>query len=259
MARTCAGIPPKPFVCMMRVPLQTVKRPRPLRSGPQGKSDLCVQRADWTNDHHHCQQSEKKRALMRFTGVGTDVPSRVAFAAESWIDVGMHATMVLSPLSAGPLKSGRRADQTSHKPNSSFWWCFFVFSYVAWSASIICSMKSSVVFWVFYNTARAFRLPCGTTHKLFTNELHEGPKHLPNQENRQLWLLRRDANFETLLGLDDLLSSERSCDIFLVEPCHMFQPNFCWSTYTRPSQENCSIGQKSDEAKRACDFHKCSF
>ena len=136
---------------------------------------------------------------------------------------------------------------------------FFVFSYVAWSASIICSMKSSVVFWVFYNTARAFRLPCGTTHKLFTNELHEGPKHLPNQENRQLWLLRRDANFETLLGLDDLLSSERSCDIFLVEPCHMFQPNFCWSTYTRPSQENCSIGQKSDEAKRACDFHKCSF
>ena len=126
MARTCAGIPPKPFVCMMRVTSPDREAAEAHALWPSGKSDLCVQRADWTNDHHHCQQSEKS-ALMRFTGVGTDVPSRVAFAAESWVDVGMHATVVLSPHSAGLLKSGRRADQTSHKPNSSFWWCFFCF------------------------------------------------------------------------------------------------------------------------------------
>ena len=40
--------------CMMRVPGQTGKGPRPMQSGPRGKSDLVVQRAGWTSDHCHC-------------------------------------------------------------------------------------------------------------------------------------------------------------------------------------------------------------
>ena len=38
------------FFCLMRVSPQIGKGPRPMHSGPQGKSDLCVQRADWTSD-----------------------------------------------------------------------------------------------------------------------------------------------------------------------------------------------------------------
>ena len=52
-ARACAGHT-RHFICMMRVLRLTGKGPRPLYSGPQGKSDLCVQRADWTSDQCHC-------------------------------------------------------------------------------------------------------------------------------------------------------------------------------------------------------------
>ena len=38
------------FFCLMRVSRQTGNGPRPTCPSPQGMSDLCVQRADWTND-----------------------------------------------------------------------------------------------------------------------------------------------------------------------------------------------------------------
>merc|ERR1712012_978712 len=40
--------------CILRAFRQTGNWPRPMQSGPQGKSELCVQRADWTGDHCQC-------------------------------------------------------------------------------------------------------------------------------------------------------------------------------------------------------------
>ena len=36
-------------------PNSSPHRERPMHSGPQGKSDLCVQRADWKSDPRHCK------------------------------------------------------------------------------------------------------------------------------------------------------------------------------------------------------------
>ena len=47
--------------CMMRVPRQTGKGPRPMHPARQGKSDLGVEKADWASDHCLCLSTFKFR------------------------------------------------------------------------------------------------------------------------------------------------------------------------------------------------------
>ena len=53
----------KNYFCPERVSFrQTRKGPRPMHARPQGKSALCVQRADWRSDHSHSQRSDVDQA-----------------------------------------------------------------------------------------------------------------------------------------------------------------------------------------------------
>ena len=53
--RTCpTHITRRSFCMMPQFAKQRMDNPHP-HSGPQGKSELGLQRADWTSDHCHCQ------------------------------------------------------------------------------------------------------------------------------------------------------------------------------------------------------------
>ena len=67
----------------MRVPRQTGKGPRAMHSFSQGKSDLCLQRADWTIGHSRCHHAaiihvRTHHACRPFTPVRTQMCAQVA-------------------------------------------------------------------------------------------------------------------------------------------------------------------------------------